>query len=232
MSLTTQIALMAGLYLLLGSLEFLFPAKRKQPIKGRIINIGYTAIFLFVGGYLVQLLFTFVQFPTISRSGYQFWYGAFLVILAVIINDFIFYWYHRAEHSIPILWKVHKLHHTETNLNVTTSLRTNLLEAPIQALIISFPIAYITQMNGKTLFIFAATVITWEFFTHANIRLHLGKLTPVICGPQLHRIHHSIQKEHQDKNFAQYLPIFDVLFGTYCAPKKDEFPETGLTTSK
>jgi sterol desaturase/sphingolipid hydroxylase (fatty acid hydroxylase superfamily) len=66
------------------------------------------------------------------------------------------------------------------------------------------------------------------FFNHANIRLRLGPLTPILCGPQYHRIHHSRLPEHQDKNFAALFPVIDMMFGTYHRPSRDEFPPTGL----
>ena len=68
----------------------------------------------------------------------------------------------------------------------------------------------------------------WGFFIHANVRLELGPLTPIISGPQLHRIHHSALAEHRDKNFATFFPFIDILFGTYYGPGKGEHPPTGL----
>ena len=68
----------------------------------------------------------------------------------------------------------------------------------------------------------------WGSFIHANLRLHLGVLTPVIAGPQWHRIHHSCLPEHQNKNFATLFPFIDLIFGTYYKPAPDEYPETGL----
>ena len=55
----------------------------------------------------------------------------------------------------------------------------------------------------------------------------MGMWTSVICGPQLHRIHHSIHPEHNNKNYAQVFPIIDIVFGTFYMPQNDEFPETG-----
>lgn len=63
---------------------------------------------------------------------------------------------------------------------------------------------------------------------HANIRLQIGKASLFWCTPQVHRIHHSRLPQHRDKNFAFILPLWDVLFGTYYAPKRDEFPPTGV----
>jgi len=54
-------------------------------------------------------------------------------------------------------------------------------------------------------------------------------LDRVLVTPQVHRIHHSVERQHQDKNFADALPIFDIVFGTYVKPTRDEFPTTGLS---
>ena len=80
---------------------------------------------------------------------------------------------------------------------------------------------------------FAATFLMfrlWGFVNHANTRLDLGFLTPIISGPHWHRIHHSTSAEHYDKNFAAFFPFIDILFGTYYRPHKDEYPPTGIPT--
>ena len=66
------------------------------------------------------------------------------------------------------------------------------------------------------------------FINHANIRIHLGGLTPIITGPQWHRIHHSTDAQHRDKNFAAIFPFIDIVFGTYYSPNETEYPPTGL----
>jgi sterol desaturase/sphingolipid hydroxylase (fatty acid hydroxylase superfamily) len=68
----------------------------------------------------------------------------------------------------------------------------------------------------------------WGFVNHANIRIPLGVATPLLSGPQWHRIHHSTMTEHQDKNFATLFPFIDILFGTYYLPLRNDFPPTGL----
>jgi hypothetical protein len=69
-------------------------------------------------------------------------------------------------------------------------------------------------------------------FIHANLRLSLGPVSPVVAGPQLHRIHHSLEPRHRDRNYAAFFPLWDVLFGSYYAPKRDEYPRTGLATGE
>ena len=68
----------------------------------------------------------------------------------------------------------------------------------------------------------------WGFVIHMNVRVGLGPLTPVITGPQWHRIHHSARAEQADKNFANFFPFIDMLFGTYYRPAPGGFPPTGL----
>jgi sterol desaturase/sphingolipid hydroxylase (fatty acid hydroxylase superfamily) len=68
----------------------------------------------------------------------------------------------------------------------------------------------------------------WGFVNHANVRVNFGPLTPVIAGPQWHRIHHSVEPDHRDKNFAAFFPFIDRVFGTYHRPGPNEYPATGL----
>src|SRR5438034_65869 len=67
-----------------------------------------------------------------------------------------------------------------------------------------------------------------SMFYHSAIRVQLPWLDRILVTPQVHRIHHGVGPEHYNKNFADGLPIFDILFGTYCRPAKDEFPATGV----
>ena len=73
----------------------------------------------------------------------------------------------------------------------------------------------------------------WDIFIHANVRMDsLHRMLPFLSTPQYHWIHHSSQPEHQDKNYAIWLPLFDRLFGSYYEPAVDEYPTTGLSTGE
>jgi sterol desaturase/sphingolipid hydroxylase (fatty acid hydroxylase superfamily) len=155
----------------------------------------------------------------------------FGTLASLFVGDFIFYWYHRAQHLYPSLWVIHELHHADTELNTTTSLRTYFLEHAIQTIIISFPLIYVFGASRSAI-ISTPILVGFLFFTHANLRLDLGILTKIITGPQTHRIHHSIEEKHRDKNFAQFFPVIDIAFGTYYHPGRDEFPNTGTPMMK
>jgi len=223
-----RLILITSLYLIFGLFEMQFGAEKRQSLSNRLLNIFYGAILFTSGIVFVGFINAAMPFrPRIlANNGLPF--SILMAFLYIFLTDFIFYWYHRAQHNFNFFWVIHELHHSDTELNVTTSMRTYWLERPIQVLLITLPINYLTGVDSAGVKIFTVLLTCWLFFTHANLKLRLGFLTPVICGPQLHRIHHSNLPEHQGKNFAQFFPIFDIVFGTYYHPGYDEFPTTGL----
>jgi sterol desaturase/sphingolipid hydroxylase (fatty acid hydroxylase superfamily) len=73
-----------------------------------------------------------------------------------------------------------------------------------------------------------AVLHVYNLVLHANVRFHLGPLAVLVNSPQQHRLHHSLEARHQGRNYAALLSLFDVLGGTYLAPRPAEFPQTGL----
>jgi sterol desaturase/sphingolipid hydroxylase (fatty acid hydroxylase superfamily) len=153
-------------------------------------------------------------------------------LLYILVRDFFYYFWHRAQHTVGFLWDIHAVHHSDTAFNVTTYLRQHWLNIPVQDLFVTIPMTLLFSLPPVTMFDISLVVSIWLFFTHMDLRLQLGWFSWVVTGPQLHRLHHSREPEHTDINFAQYLPIWDVLFGTYLHPKKGEFPATGLSSGE
>ena len=164
--------------------------------------------------------------------------GALLFLTAVFLNDFWYYWWHRMQHERPALWELHKLHHSDENLNATTIYRSHFLELPGQALVRGTTVGLIFDLSGAPQTLLAAVAAgllppIWDFFIHANVRFDaLHRLLPFLSTPQFHWIHHSRLPQHQDKNYAIWLPLFDKIFGTYYAPAVDEYPPTGLSSGE
>src|SRR5258706_15193675 len=98
----------------------------------------------------------------------------------------------------------------------------------MRVFVVLLPIGLLFDQQPVTIGWLWSGLLLWGYFIHLNLRLPLGPLTPVLGGPHLHRIHHSRLPEHQDKNFAAFFPIFDLLFGTYYPPSRAEYPATGL----
>ena len=186
-----------------------------------------------------------MQFKVLGLAALAVWYGwgpqiriafpepgpvarAGLVFANLLAIDFLYYWYHRAQHRFDFLWAIHELHHSDAEMNATSSYRTYWLEAPVQTMLVIAPTTIFFGFLGPS---HGLRVLGFSLFflilAHANVRLRLGPLTGWVVGPQVHRIHHSRLPPHRDRNFAQSFPVLDRLFGSYYAPGHDEFPPTG-----
>ncbi len=164
--------------------------------------------------------------------------GALIFFTAVFLADFSYYWWHRAQHKIPLLWELHKQHHSDENLNSTTIYRSHFLEPAGQAFfrVLTIGLIFDTTETPQTILAMVAGVLLpalWDYFIHANVRIDtLNRLLPFFSVPQFHWIHHSRMPEHRDKNFAIWLPLFDIAFGSYYHPRVDEYPATGLASGE
>ena len=142
--------------------------------------------------------------------------------------DFFYYWMHRLQHS-RWLWPAHALHHADPSLNATTTFRDHWIDDFIRLALVYVPLSFIAfdgaRLTDLALFY---VVAYYPIFLHSNLPIGLGRLNWLIATPQTHRVHHSLDPAHKDRNFATFFPIIDVVFGTYCNPLPGEFPETGI----
>lgn len=210
--------------------EFFRPALRRKKWSSIFANIGASA-FLFIMGPIAYYWTVTKMSGSCPRASVL--RNPFLYSVAFLfLQDAFFYMYHRLQHAVPFLWEMHKFHHTDRNVDSTTSRRTHFLEFPIQALLVTLPTVWLLGRNtSASLYI----LLAWSFMlfsSHMNVRLSLGFLTPFIVGPQYHRIHHGRGVGQMFHNYSQVFPVLDILFGTYLPPKKGEFVETGVPKTK
>ena len=143
-------------------------------------------------------------------------------------KDILEYFWHRAQHRIPILWAMHSLHHSEEAFNVSTGWRHFWLEGALRVAVV-FPVVGIIFETPFAILNTAAILYTLNHaWAHLNVRHSLGRWTLLVMNPQYHRLHHSVEPEHWNRNFADLFPVIDVIFGTACMPQSDEYPATGL----
>lgn len=229
------------LTLIFNLLELLAPAERGQAISKRLFNLLYFPISLALV-LLIQFLFTpyYSQALSIARGGLlpefinaQSGFTANLLFACfyAIVFDIWQYWAHRLQHTIPFLWETHKFHHSETALNCSTIARTHIL-SNLLFLILYLPVLIILGPQTPHFIALFLMFKLWGFVNHANVRLNLGPVTGIISGPQWHRIHHSLYREHHNKNFATFFPFIDILFGTHYSPLRNEYPPTGLPSEE
>ncbi len=224
---STRLWTAAALLAFMALVETRAAAESRHGWRGRARNLGFGALYILVGTGAWAALHTAYPFSFRVHEDGSLARSLLLVGAYVAVTDFLFYWYHRAQHRFSFLWALHELHHADAELNATTSFRTFWLEYPVQAVVLSVPTLFLLGIDRTAAVIFPLVQTFILMFTHWNVRLRLGPLTPVFCGPQLHRIHHSSLSHHRDTNFSQVFPVVDIVFGTYCAPSHDEFPPTG-----
>lgn len=227
----------AALMAAFGAVERLRPVE-KQSARAFLFNLSlFSLLYLGLSLYyyeMARLHLYVAQFRQL-RFGLSDFIGRDLSIvgligrfmLFVLAADFIKYWMHRAMHRVPLFWRFHRAHHSDRHFNASTNLReqwAGTIYGDMVFAVISAPLFGVLMLPVPL----TAVYVAYGFFAHSNLRLPLGRLTPVIVGPHYHRIHHSRLPEHAGVNFASFFPVFDLLFGTYYAPAENEFPPTGL----
>jgi sterol desaturase/sphingolipid hydroxylase (fatty acid hydroxylase superfamily) len=151
------------------------------------------------------------------------------VFLAIILLDAAIYFQHRLFHAVPILWKTHRMHHTDIDFDVTTGVRFHPLEIILSALI-KLSVVLTLGASPIAVIFFEILLNATAMFNHGNVRLPIvvdGILRLFIVTPDMHRVHHSVIASETDSNFGFNLPWWDHLFGTYLA--QPEEGHTGMT---
>jgi sterol desaturase/sphingolipid hydroxylase (fatty acid hydroxylase superfamily) len=141
------------------------------------------------------------------------------VPLAVIAMDFVIWLQHVMVHAVPVLWRLHRVHHADPDYDLTTGARFHPIEIALSMLI---KIATIAVLGPPVLavVIFEVLLNAAAMFNHGNIRLPVGAdrvLRWIIVTPDMHRVHHSVEEDETNSNFGFNLPWWDRLFGTYRA---------------
>ncbi len=147
-------------------------------------------------------------------------------ILAILAADLTYYWMHRFEHEIRILWAYHSVHHSSPEYNLTTSLRLAWIEGVIEW-IFFVPMILIGFSAIQTI-IAISIVVLYQTWLHTEKIGKLGWLDRIINTPSVHRVHHGSNKKYHDKNYGGILIIWDRMFGTY--QMEEEKVVYGITT--
>ena len=136
------------------------------------------------------------------------------VFIAFLLQDFLYYWFHKASHHIHWLWAAHVVHHSSTKMNFSTAFRQSLMY-PIAGMWIFWMPMIMVGFDPNTVFTVVALNLAFQFFVHTQSVYKLGWLEKVFNTPSHHRVHHAINKAYLDKNFGGVLIIWDKIFGSY-----------------
>jgi len=173
-------------------------------IAGVNIALEGTAFGLvFVVGLILATPFAVFDIP------YTWWSW----VLAVVAADFTYYWMHRIEHRVRILWAYHSVHHSSPEFNFSTALRLAWVESLFEW--IFFVPMILAGFDLVQTIIAIVIVVVYQNWIHTEKVGKLGWLDGVFNTPSVHRVHHGCNSQYLDKNYGGILIVWDRLFGTY-----------------
>ncbi|HEU5304961.1 MAG TPA: sterol desaturase family protein [Gemmatimonadales bacterium] len=220
------------------ALERLIPAKPGQ----RIFSVGLAQDFLWFGldgAMRLALIPVYAALLQAVYSSYLSWLTLDIVatwpapaplIASFLLIDFLAWAHHFVRHKVSVFWYFHTIHHSQREMNLFTDLRVHVAERIISLTLTFIPLSML--QIGMPTDLYVAVALNWYTRAyHANLRTNYGFLKHVLVTPQSHRIHHSIEPRHQDKNFGVIFTFWDRLFGTLYA-HYDEYPETGIADGR
>ena len=139
------------------------------------------------------------------------------MLVSVVLLDLVIYLQHVMFHAVPLLWRLHRVHHADLDIDVTTGARFH----PIEIILSMFIKAAVILLLGPPVMvvvIFEVLLNATSMFNHSNVRIPLALdrvLRLFLVTPDMHRVHHSIEVDETNSNFAFNLSVWDRLFGTY-----------------
>ncbi|MFK7901203.1 MAG: sterol desaturase family protein [Nitratireductor sp.] len=221
----TQIRLLIfiGLFLTLAVLEYLVPRRELRPLKAKrwFTNWAITIIDSLVLRYVVKIvavggavwaitngfgLFNIVEAP--------YWLA---FIVSFLVLDFAVWLSHVASHKIPIFWRIHRMHHSDVDIDVTTAIRFHPIEI-ILSMIYKYGVVLLLGAPVAAVLVFEIVLNGGAMFNHSNLKLPLWLdkwLRLIIVTPDMHRVHHSSEPVETDSNYGFNISVWDRMFKTY-----------------
>ena len=147
----------------------------------------------------------------------------FEIVLVVLILDFAIWLQHLITHKVPFLWRLHRVHHADVDIDVTTAIRFHPLEIAF-SMLLKIGLVYLLGPAAIAVILFEIILNGTAMFNHANIKLPLwldAIVRRVLVTPDMHRVHHSVHREEHDSNYGFSLSIWDRMFGTYISQPAD-----------
>ncbi len=201
--------------------EKLFPLRRDQPVfrpewqtdfHHFIVNHMLVGFVLLAVNLLVHKLFGWA-----AKDGVQAWVHDLPFVVAllaiILVADLVQYWTHRAYHEVPLLWRLHAVHHSAKHMDWMAGSRQHIVELIITRTLVLAPI-FVLGFSKEVIDAYIVVVGFQAVFNHANVSVRLGPLRYVIVTPNFHHWHHSQDDEAIDKNYAAHFAFIDHLFGT------------------
>jgi sterol desaturase/sphingolipid hydroxylase (fatty acid hydroxylase superfamily) len=212
-----------GVFMVMAVWELAAPRRRLSASKGPrwFANLGIVVL---------DTLVVRVIFPTAAvgmalvatERGWGFLNNVYLapvaaIVASVVMLDLVIYLQHVMFHAVPVLWRLHRVHHADVDIDLTTGLRFHPVEI-VLSMVIKLAAVALLGPPALAVLIFEVVLNATAIFNHGNIRLPAPVdrlLRWIVVTPDMHRVHHSVKPHETNSNFGFNLPWWDRLLGTY-----------------
>ena len=221
--LAAAISLLFFLFVLLA--QSVFP--RRKASEQRLYRMAHNLALFVVNSVIFRLLVP-ISLVVVAGYGEQNQIGLFNqiewslgleILLCFLFLDFAIYWQHVATHKVGFLWAMHKVHHADVEMDVTTAIRFHPFEL-LLSLAYKSTLVLLVGASQSAVFVFELLLFIGPAFNHSNLKLHSGAdrfIRLMLVTPDVHRTHHSTKQAEQQKNYGFFIIWWDQLFGSYQA---------------
>ncbi|NKB26904.1 MAG: sterol desaturase family protein [Rhodobacteraceae bacterium] len=229
---TLRLGAFAAIFAIFATLEAMAPRRpRNQPRPKRwttnLAILAIDAVPLRVMAIVVPLLAVGAAMDAAARGVGLFnilgWPGWVEFVLAVLLLDLAIWAQHLVTHKVPVLWRLHRVHHADRDMDVTTAIRFHPVEIAL-SMALKITLVYALGPAAWAVVVFEVLLNGTAIFTHANLALPKPidrVLRTVLVTPDMHRVHHSDKRVEHDSNYGFALSLWDRLFRTYRAQPMD-----------
>jgi len=221
-----------GLFISLALWEYYQPKRSLTVAKAQ--RWGNNIALVMLNNLILKLLIPFLAIDAALFAEQQQWGLAYviningsisefiIIVSAIVLLDAAIYFQHRLFHQVPVLWRLHRMHHSDLDIDVTTAIRFHPIEI-ILSMLIKIGVVIALGVPVIAVVLFELLLNLTAMFNHSNISLssRLDRyLRYVLVTPDMHRVHHSVDRHETNHNFGFCLPWWDRLFGSYQAQPK------------
>lgn len=227
---TLRLGFFAGSLLVMGFIEHRYHYRTlvRNKAKRWLSNFGLvllsTALLRLLLPFGVALWAQTTAGKSWGALGLVTWPGWIEIAIAVLFLDMVIYFQHRMFHRLPILWRLHRVHHADIDFDISTAVRFHPLEIFLSFLI-KFWVVALIGASVEAVVIFEILLSSTSIFNHANFAFS-DKIDfwirKILVTPNMHRIHHSIEVQETDSNFGFSFTWWDKIFGTYTPRAKGD----------
>lgn len=228
---TLRLVIFISLFVVLAAIEQLAPRRVRPHQARRWLTNWLFVIIDTITLRALALLLPFVAILAAADASTRGWGllniislpGWLELIIVIMLLDLAIWLQHVLSHKIPVLWRIHQVHHSDIEFDVTTAIRFHPVEIGL-SMAFKIGLVYVLGPAAWTVVFFEILLNASAMFNHANIALPqwLDRVVrSILVTPDMHRIHHSVHRHEHDTNFGFALSWWDRLFGTYTQSPQD-----------